>query len=97
MRSLLSEVAIPHTGAGEDLDAARAVVRKKSFALVSALAFVGTPAIKKLGPASDTEPGLHALAFNGHLGKKSRAYLKQWIADQSHGREILVVVQHWVL
>jgi len=95
MSMLLAENGIPHTGAGNDLEVARTVVRKKSIALVSALAFVGTPAIRKLGPATESKAGLHALMFSGNLGKKNREYLKHWISDQRKGKEIMVVALHW--
>jgi len=95
MTRLLTKHKIRFTGAGGNLTDAKRMVRSRPVALVSALAFMGTPAINKLGPATGDRAGLHALIFSGAIGKESHSYLKSWIAGQRENNEIMVVGLHW--
>jgi poly-gamma-glutamate synthesis protein (capsule biosynthesis protein) len=94
MIGLLDEAAIHHSGAGATLEMAKRAANYSSVSLVSALAFMGTAAIKKLTPATSDTAGIHALIFGGVLNKKNREYLKSWIAAMPDDG-IKVVALHW--
>lgn len=97
MIGILERHQIPYAGAGPDLAAARAVASIYPVTLASALAFVGTPNMTKLGPACESRPGLHALIFGGAISKESKEYLENWISGQRDGEEIFIVALHWGL
>jgi poly-gamma-glutamate capsule biosynthesis protein CapA/YwtB (metallophosphatase superfamily) len=97
MIGTLERHQIPYAGAGPDIASAKAVASIYPVTLASALAFVGTPNMTKLGPAGESRPGLHALIFGGVISKKSRQYLENWISGQRDGEEIFIVALHWGL
>lgn len=95
MIGLLTKHNILYAGAGPTISEAKEVVPKGNVALLSAQAFMNTGSMTKLGPATDKKPGLHALFFNASINKKTREYLKEWIAGQRQGKEIIIVALHW--
>lgn len=95
MIGLLTKHNILYTGAGPTISEAKEVVSKDNVALLSAQAFMNTGSMMELGPATDKKPGLHALFFNASINTKTRKYLKDWIAGQRDGNEIMVVALHW--
>ncbi|HJP84135.1 MAG TPA: CapA family protein [Fimbriimonadaceae bacterium] len=94
MIGLLDKAALQHSGAGATLEIAKLGANYSSVSLISALAFMGTRAIKKLTPATPSSAGIHALIFAGVLNKKNREYLKSWIAATPNDG-IKVVALHW--
>ena len=96
MTSLLDARGILHTGAGPNLAEAKRAISAKGVTLLSAMAFMGTAAMKKLGPATASRPGLHALIFNGTVDAADKKYLKDWIAA-SPTDGIKIVALHWGL
>lgn len=95
MIGLLTKHNILYTGAGPTISEAKEVISKDNVALLSALAFMNTGSMTKLGPATDKRAGLHALIFNASINKNTRAYLKNWIGGQRDGNEIMIVALHW--
>lgn len=95
MSALLTKHNILYTGAGPTISESKEIVSKHPFALVSALAFMNTGSMTKLGPATEKRPGLHALIFNASINKKTRQYLANWIGGQRDGEEIIIVALHW--
>lgn len=63
--------------------------------LFSALAFVGTGALRKCSPSTKTGPGINVLNFGGRIDAKARAKILALVARAKGSCDFLVVGLHW--
>jgi len=96
----LDKLRIAHAGAGSNADAAMqdAVVKVSSgkrVALLSALGFMTTAALKKTTPATSTSPGIAVLNLKGRIDKAACDKLVSWIGKARAHADIVVVAMHW--
>lgn len=100
MRCALQAAGMNSTGAGLDGDSAAhlSIYKTKSglrVGLLSALAFVGRPALRKCSPAGPARPGVNVLAFDGRIDETAVAKLKSWVGGARSRCDFLVVALHW--
>jgi len=100
MAGLLDQNQILHAGAG--FDAARALQpafanlrNGKQVALLSALAFMTAPALRKTTPATVDTAGVAVLNLGGNINEKTRAKLARWIKLARDKADCVVVGIHW--
>jgi len=97
---LLDKAKIAHSGGGENMAASEgvAVMTLPSgfrVGMISALAFVGSGALNKCGPAREKSPGIAVFRFEGALNKAARAELKRRVALAKKSCDFLIVAPHW--
>jgi poly-gamma-glutamate synthesis protein (capsule biosynthesis protein) len=99
-RALMDGQGVAYAGAGAtESEAMRPTYRTlpdgTRVGLVSAMAFMTTAALWKITPATPTQPGVNAFAFNGNLGKETRAKLGAYLSRAKKRCDVLVVAVHW--
>lgn len=98
--SALDRAKILHTGAGAN---AAASAKPTVFTLpngfrvgvVCALAFIGTPALRKCTPATASEPGVNVLNFGGKIDDKAKAKLSAIVTNARQTCDFLIIGLHW--
>ncbi len=98
----LDRAGIAHNGAGENRAEAEKVAVKRlpnglRVGLLSHLAFMGTGALNKCGPATDSAPGIAVLQFNGVINAAARAHLAKLVTAARKQCDVLLVAPHWGL
>lgn len=98
--SLLDKFGIAHSGGGENKSAAESVAVKTlpngfRVGMISALAFVGSGAMQKCGPATTKSPGIAVFRFEGVLKDKAKAEIKRRIELAKSKCDFLIVAPHW--
>jgi poly-gamma-glutamate capsule biosynthesis protein CapA/YwtB (metallophosphatase superfamily) len=98
--SLLDKYKINHAGAGKNAaeamqDTVITLSNKKRIALLSALGFVTTAALRKTTPATLDSPGIGVLNLRGLINDATRQKLASWIATARIHADIVVVAMHW--
>jgi poly-gamma-glutamate capsule biosynthesis protein CapA/YwtB (metallophosphatase superfamily) len=97
---LVTGQGIAHSGGGDNREAANqpAVMRLKNgyrVGMISALAFVGSGALAKCGPATDSKPGIAVFQFNGVINDAAKTELQRRIANAKRRCDFLIVAPHW--
>lgn len=97
---LLDKAKMAHSGGGENAAAAEGVAVKTlpsgfRVGMISALAFVGSGALNKCGPATARSPGIAVFRFEGALNKTAKAELKRRISLAKKSCDFLIVAPHW--
>lgn len=96
----LRQAGIGWAGAGETRAAAEeaAVVTARDgtrLGLLSYLAFVGSGAMAKCGPAGAASPGIAILDFGGRVDERARRRLREAIEKARRRCDVVVVALHW--
>jgi poly-gamma-glutamate synthesis protein (capsule biosynthesis protein) len=97
---LLDKAKIAHSGGGENTEQAEAVAVTTlpsgfRVGMISALAFVGSGALQKCGPATAKSPGIAVFRFEGALTKDAKRELKRRIGTAKRACDFLIVAPHW--
>jgi poly-gamma-glutamate synthesis protein (capsule biosynthesis protein) len=100
MRAVLLEAGIEATGAGDNAVDAQATAVKvlpdgTRVGLISAMAFVTAPALRKTSPATRSAAGVNVFSFGGVIGDVARAKLARLVTQAKESCDFLVVALHW--
>lgn len=97
---LLDSKGIAHSGGGAtraEAEAPAVKVLPNGFkvGMISALAFVGSGALNKCGPAGESSPGIAVFRFEGAMNKAAKAELARRIGSAKAKCDFLIVAPHW--
>lgn len=97
---LLEGAGIAHSGGGANMaEAERPAVKTLPsgfrVGMISALAFVGSGALNKCGPAGKASPGIAVFRLNGAMGKDAKQELARRVSAAKKECDFLIVAPHW--
>jgi len=100
MIGLLDKARLAYSGAGMNLAEAEkpAIYTLKNgmkVAMVSYLAFMGSGAMAKCGPARENSPGIATLEFDGVVGPKAKQRMKRLVGLAKKQADLVFVALHW--
>lgn len=100
MIGLLDKAKLAYSGAGMNVEEAEepAVYTLKNglkVAMVSYLAFMGSGAMAKCGPARESSPGIATLEFDGVVGPQAKKRMKRLVGLARKQADLVFVALHW--
>lgn len=100
MLGILDKAKLAYSGAGMNVAEAEepAIYTLKNglkVAMVSYLAFMGSGAMAKCGPARETSPGIATLEFDGVVGPNAKKRMKRLVGLAKKRADLVFVALHW--